>query len=84
MNSPQIKIDGTVNLPMVFTIIIAVAAGSMWVATVNNKLDNMTQLIVNVGNVSARLDKLQVDVLRNQELLQHNKPVLDTATNGGQ
>lgn len=80
MNGPQIKIDGTVNLPMVFTIIIAVAAGSMWVATVNNKLDNMTQLIVNVGNVSARLDKLQADVLHNQELIQHNKRVLDSTT----
>jgi len=77
VSGPQIKIDSTINLPIIGTLLIAVAAGSMWVSTVNNRLDEMSKLIVSVANVSARLDRLQADVLANQAMIQHNRKVLD-------
>lgn len=55
---PTIKIDSTINLPLIGTIIAAVAVGSMWVSSVNDHLAEMSRLIVSVSHQDERIGEI--------------------------
>lgn len=68
-NRPQIKIDATINLPLLITILAAVAAASMWVSSVNDHLGNLTKSVAEfsreeerINGIDRKLDELNLMV----------------------
>lgn len=71
----KLKIDTSVNLPLLLTIIGAIAAGSMWVATVNGKLDKLTEVVADQEATRAQIEDLRRQILINRDETLKNRRV---------
>jgi len=76
MNERKINFDLSFNIPILMSIVGAVAAGSMWVATVNNKLDTLAVVVADQAATRVQIEDLRNQVLKNREETLENRRVI--------
>ena len=73
MTEGKLKIDTSINLPLIGSLLIFVAAGSMWVATVNGKLDSLAEVVADQAATRAQIEQLKAEILKNREETLENR-----------
>lgn len=70
----MLKIDTTINLPVIASVIVAIASAGAWISSVNTRLDKVAELVTHTDATDRRLDALEAN-LKGEILLSREETI---------
>lgn len=75
-NPLHLKFDGTVNLPLLGAVVAVVISGTLWVSSVNHRLDRVAELITAENNNRHDIDIIRDDLAKAKATSEDNNRML--------